>query len=209
MTEEDKLVNVFLDLSPNQPKNDVTRAEFRQLLTQRFERQLPEAVERIWKLPAIILREPFSDYLSLLLEARELFVMGHFYSCVAMCGIVGERLVKDAFRTFVVVEKDGKCRRPAKVAFDQLEWVEVRGIVRFLKEAKLLSPDSAKAAEDLGDLRNKYTHARGKEPQPDSLRAIRFLHTLVKGTVSMFRDFEIKDGRFVRKTVTPKGGDKV
>ena len=117
-----------------------------------------------------------------------------------MCGIVGERLVKDVLRASVLVEKDGKPQRPADVAFDQLERVEVNGIVRFLKEAELLSADSAKAARTLGELRNQYAHARGKKPQRDALKAIKLLHTLVEGTVSMFKDFEIKDGVFVRKT---------
>lgn len=211
MTEENKLINVFVDLLPNQPKNDATRAMFRQLLTQRFEEQLPEAVERIWELPTEILGEPFGDYLSLLLEARELFVMGHFYSCVTMCGIVGERLVKDVFRASILVEKDGKPQRPADVAFNQLERVEVSAIVRFLKKAELLSADGAKAAGKLGELRNTYAHARarGTKPQEDAGQAVKLLQTLVEGTVSMFKDFEIKHGVFVRKTASPGSGDEV
>ena len=108
MAEDSGLMDVFLDLEPNQPKNDQTRESFRQMLRHRLEQGLPEAVERIWKLPAIILKEPRKEYVSLLMEARELFVNGQFYSCVAMCGIVGERLVKDALRTAVLIERDNR-----------------------------------------------------------------------------------------------------
>jgi hypothetical protein len=67
VTEYRQTLNVFLDLLPNQPKNDQTRESFRGLLRQRFEKTLPDAVERIWKLPPIIIKEPFGEYMELLL----------------------------------------------------------------------------------------------------------------------------------------------
>jgi len=202
MSDQSQHMNVFLDLLPYQPKNEQGRENFRQMLRQRFEERLPDAVERVWELPPIILKEPFEGYLKLLLEARELFVAGYFYSCVAMCGIVGERLVKDVLRASVLVDKNGQPMRPGDTAFDQLEHIEVSGIVRFLKEAGLLSNEAAKAADSLGQVRNRYAHARGKDPHADAIEAIKLLHTLVEGTVSVFKDFEIKDGAFVRKAST-------
>lgn len=197
-------MDVYLDLLPNQPKNDQDRESFRQMLRQRFEERLPKAVERIWDLPPIILKEPTGDYVALLLEARELFVAGYFYSCVAMCGIVGERLVKDVLRASVLVEKYGRAQRPKDAAFNQLERVEVSGIARFLKEADLLSDEAAKAADKLGQIRNRYAHAHGKDSQKDAIDAIKLLHTLVEGTVSVFKDFEIKHGAFVPKASASK-----
>lgn len=197
-------LNVYLDLLPNQPKNDKTRGEFRKVLLDRFEGQLNEAVERIWNLPPLILElkdDAFEPYTFLLLEARELYVHGHFYSCVAMCGVVGERLVKDVLRTSVFIKKDGQDPgRPPDVAFDQLERVEVSGLVRFLKEADLLSSRAAKAAEKLSELRNSYAHARGKNPHDDALKAIEYLHEIVEDTVSVFKRYDIREGVFVPKT---------
>ena len=209
MSDKGQHMSVFLDLLPNQPKNEQTRESFRQMLRERFEARLVESADRIWELPPIILNEPFGDYMPLLIEARELFLSGHFYSCVAMCGIVGERLAKDVLRVSIMVEKDGKTERPTQAAFDQLERIEVSGIVRFLKKAELLSSEAAKAADRLGQLRNDYAHARGKEPQMDALQAIKLLHALVEGTVSVFKDFEIKDGAFARKTSPAKNGHEV
>ena len=206
MNDEKKLMNAFIDLLPNHPKNDETRDRFRQILRQRFEERVPGMVERVWELPPIILKEPFGEYLALLVEARELFLAGHFYACVAMCGIVGERLVKDLLRQCVFVEKHGQMLRPADAAFDQLERVEVNGIARFLKEAGLLSGEAAKAADALGQLRNKYAHARGKEPQRDALDAIELLHAVVEATVSALKDFEIKDGALARKATAAGSG---
>jgi hypothetical protein len=197
-------MNVFLDLLPNQPKDDQGRANFRHMLRERFDARLPESVERIWDLPPIVLKEPTGDYVALLLEARELFVAGYFYSCVAMCGIVGERLVKDVLRASVLVEKEGQAERPKEAAFDQLERVDTSGLARFLKEAGLLGDEAAKAADKLGQLRNGYAHARGKDSPKDAIEAIRLSHILVEGTVSVFKEFEIRDGAFVRKGKPPK-----
>ena len=191
--------DIFLDLLPNLPKNDQTRASIRQLLQQRCEDALPDAVERVWELPPMVVK-PQGEYLSLLLEARDLYLAGYFYSCVAMCGIVAERLVKDVFRTSVLVRKGGTPQLPPDAAFNQLERVEVNGIIRFLKEAGLLNAEAVKAAESLGQLRNQYAHARGQSPLSDALKAIKLLHTLVEDTVSVFKEFEIKAGTFVRKT---------
>jgi hypothetical protein len=117
-----------------------------------------------------------------------------------VCGIVGERLIKDVLRASVLVQKDGSLQLPPDAAFKQLERVEVNGIIRFLKEGGLLNAEAAKAADSLGQLRNQYAHARGQSPQPDALKAVKLLHLLVEDTVSVFKEFEIKDGTFVRKT---------
>ena len=153
-----------------------------------------------------VLMPPSGEHVSLLIEARELFLWGHFYSCVAMCGVVGERLAKDVMRASVLVEREGHAHRPKEAAFDQLERVEVSGIVRFLKDAELLSDEAAKACGELGILRNRYAHARGKDPEKDAIEAIRQLHTLVEGTVSLFKDFEIRNGALVRKGGAPTVG---
>jgi hypothetical protein len=150
-----------------------------------------------------MLVKPSDEYLALLLEARELFVNGYFYSCVAMCGIVGERLVKDMFRASVLVRRNGNTERPTDAVFDQLEYIDISRIIEFLKKAELLGGDAAKAALKLGKLRNTYAHARGKDREADATEAIKELHALVEGTVSVFKDFEIKEGKLVPKTTPP------
>lgn len=105
MSKKQELMPVYVDLLPNQPKNAEVRELFGRQLTEAFEKRLPAAVERIWELPPLMVKEPLGEYVSLLREARDLFVDGRFYACVAMCGIVGERLVKDALRASVLVKK--------------------------------------------------------------------------------------------------------
>lgn len=198
MSEESQYIDVFFDLLPNQPKNEESREHFRQILRKRFEKSLPDAVERVWDLPPLILKA-HGEYLALLVETRYLYILGNFYSCVAMCGIVGERLIKDVLRTSVYIQKSGSVQIPPEAAFNQFERVEVIGITHFLNKADLLSDKARKDAIKLSQIRNKYAHARGKEPQKDALKSIKLLHTLVEDTVSVFKEFDIKDGAFVRK----------
>lgn len=198
MAEEDSFKKVYIDFTSNQPDSDKTRTNFRDMLTQQFEKRVDESVERMATLPPLAI-EPEGEYLALLLEARELFVDGRFYSCVAMCGIVGERLIKDLLRISVLINDSGSAKVPSDQAFDQLERVEVYALVNFLKSASVLSEDAAQAAAKLSELRNTYAHSRGKAPKSDALKAITHLHAIVEGTVSVFKQFEIKDGVLVPK----------
>ncbi len=194
---DDLYVEVYVDFLSNQPNNKQTREEFRQILLSQFELRLPGAVERMFDLPPLIIKRPNAEYLDLLQEARELFRIGYFYSCVAMCGIVSERLIKDLLRHSVLVTGGGQTRQPTDEAFDQLERVDSSAIVRFVNKTGLLSDRARRAADNLIQLRNKYAHARGTSPQADALDAIKQLHDVVEGTVSLLRDYEISGGRFI------------
>jgi hypothetical protein len=120
-----------------------------------------------------------------------------------MCGIVGERLIKDMFRKSVLIDVNGKIDRPTDAAFDQFERVEARSFIEFLRKTGIITEDAASAAKKLGDLRNDYAHTRGKAPENDAHEAIKLLHNLVDGTVSIFKDHELKDGMFVSKLASP------
>ena len=188
----------FSDLSSNEPKDDATRSKFRQLTTEQFNLKLADSIERMWELPPVILKSG-GDYVNLLVEARDLFKMGYFYACVAMCGIVNERLLKDLLRESVLISVNGKTTPPNEEAFEQLERIEISALIRFLNKMKLITDDMKRAATNLIELRNRYAHARGNDPPADALKSIGFLQTMIDGTVSLLKDFEIKDGKLIRK----------
>lgn len=193
----ESLANAYVDVRSTEPKNIQTREQFRQSLEDKFDLGLPAAVDRVWELPPVMLKRADDEYVRLLVEARELFTMGYFYSCVAMCGIVGEKLIKDLLRGSILVSTDGAAKRPADEAFDQFERVNVSAIVRFLNKAQLLSDEAKKAAEALVGLRNQYAHARGKNPQADALESMKELHILLEGTVSVLKDHEIVGSKLI------------
>jgi hypothetical protein len=189
---------VFYDLDSNEPKDEQRRNQFRQVLRDKFELKLSDAVERIWQLPPVILHRSDDEYVRLLVEARDLYIAGHFYSCVAMCGIVGERLIKDRMRQSLSIASEEGPRTPGDEAFDQLERIDVSSMIRFLNKARLLSDEGEKAATKLGQLRNDYAHARGKNPQTDSLKSITELHVVIECTVSVRKRYEEIVARRVR-----------
>jgi len=81
--------------------------------------------------------------MELLLEARTLLLMGHFYSCVAMCDVVGARLVKEFCGSLPGLERGwraataGRCTGSSGAS--RGEWY-----ARFLEKAELLDAKAAK-----------------------------------------------------------------
>jgi len=210
MNEKQEFTEAYLRNLSKTPRNEEGRKNLRRRLAKKFRETLPSSVERIWDLPNINIIDPAKPYGDLLIEAHDLYINGFFYSCVAMCGIVGERLIKDLLRTHVMIEKNGGIIPPDTDAFDKLERVEISNIVEFLKATELLSEDAAKAAKELISLRNAYAHARGKKPNDDALKAIRYLHKIVDDTVSIFKGIDLGCGVLKLKDIgIVEGGMKV
>ncbi len=203
MAEGDGLIDVWIDMLPNQPNTPEGRAHLERFLVESFGAKATSAVDRIFQLPAVMVHAP-AEYTDLLAEAREVYTHAHFYACVAMCGIAGERILKDVLRAALRVAIGEAVRTPSASALDQLEYVEASAIARFLSRVTLITEDGAKAAEKLQQLRNAYAHARGKDAQGDALKAITHLHRLIEGSVSVFRTYEIENGRLV-----PRGTSEV
>ena len=151
-----------------------------------FSDRAKEFYSRSQQIPDLTVRR--GPYVRLLLEARQVFVFGYWNACVAMCGIASERIIKDLLRSSVKIEATGKIDTPSSVAFDQLERVDLSGLLRFLRECGRLSERGFKASNDLTVLRNAYAHARGKSPEADALQAIKLLHTIVEETVHVNLD---------------------
>ncbi len=110
------------------------------------------------------------------------------------------KIVEDILCASIKIEKNGKVDTPKNEVIEKLEQVEVFRIAKLLLKAELLSKETFKAVDSLVQLRNKYAHARGRESQTDALNAIKLLHQVVEGTVSVLKDHEIKQGKFVPKT---------
>jgi hypothetical protein len=173
----DEFREVYINTLSNQPKDTATHDFFRKMLRDQFNSRLVDSVERMWGLPSFIVK-PSGEYLQLFLEARDLYIAGYFYSCVAMCGIVGERLLKDW------------CRATPNVSSKRVEGSTARRAIRLLSELKVIRDSLRDDAMKLQTLRDEYTHARGANPQQDAAEAVKWLHSLIEGTVSVFKDFE-------------------
>jgi hypothetical protein len=183
----DKLVPAFIDLEPNVLKHPVGgkfhKKQHADFLRADLESKIVDCVNRYASLPALVVHE--GEYRKLLIEARNLFTYGYFYSCVAMCGISAERILKDIFvGRFSVVSK-GQTVPPNAKSKKALESFSAKSICDFLAAAGFFDKTLQQHFAKLASLRNKYAHAGGKNAETDAREAINHLHAIVQGTVSI------------------------
>ena len=131
--------------------------------------------ERLSQLPPLLIE--VGPYCKLLKEARATFVDGHFYACVAMCGISFERFQRDKARPF------GSMR--------EHKMHEVRKI---LQENSILKDETLKLCKKMAKLRNEYAHGDGLKPEEDALKALSWMHSFIDNETNLMRNYIIVDG---------------
>jgi hypothetical protein len=139
--------------------------------------------ERLSQLPPLLMED--GAYCRLIREARGVFVDGHFYACVAMCGISFERFQRDKAEPHGATQKDKMSR--------------VRSI---LKKNKVLSPKTISLCKSMAKLRNKYAHGNGLNPKEDALRSLEWMHSFIDNETNLMRDYVIVDGMLNRRPTT-------
>jgi hypothetical protein len=155
-----------------------------EVLRKQAESRIAPATDRWAQLPPIVVS--LGPHVELLVEARALYINGYLYSCVAQSGITCERILKDIAARSLRLTREGATLALPEAALEHLDWFEHSRIARFLAACELISVDVRKAALDLGELRNRYAHGSGTNPEADALKAVTLLHTVVEGTVSLF-----------------------
>jgi len=141
--------------------------------------------ERLSQLPPLLIE--VGPYCKLLREARDVFVDGHFYACVAMCGISFERFQRDKAKPYGATRKH-------KI------W-QVRSM---LQKNSVLSPGTLILCENMADLRNDYAHGHGLKPKEDALKALQWMHSFINNETNLMRDYVIVDGVLSRKHTAGK-----
>jgi len=136
--------------------------------------------ERLSQLSPLLIE--VGPYCELLREARDVFVDGHFYACVAMCGISFERFQRDKTKPYGATRKH-------KI------W-EVR---KMLQKKKVFSAGTLTLCKSMADLRNEYAHGHGLNPKEDALKALTWMHSFIDNETNLMRDYVIVDGVLSRK----------
>jgi len=136
--------------------------------------------ERLSQLTPLLIE--VGPYCELLREARDVFVDGHFYACVAMCGISFERFQRDKAKPY-------GAKRKNKI------W-QVRNM---LKKNSVLSPGTLILCKNMADLRNDYAHGHGLKPKEDAIKALTWMHSFIDKETNLMRDYIIVDGVLSRK----------
>ena len=136
--------------------------------------------ERLSRLPPLLIE--VGPYCKLLREARDVFVDGHFYACVAMCGISFERFQRDKANPHGATRKH-----------------KMSQIRKKLQENKILSPETLILCKSMADLRNEYAHGEGLKTKEDALKALNWMHIFIDNETNLMRDYVIVDGILTRK----------
>jgi hypothetical protein len=136
--------------------------------------------ERLSQLPPLLIE--VGPYCELLREARDVFVDGHFYACVAMCGISFERFQRDKAKPY------GATRNH-----------KIWKVREMLKKNKVFSAGTITLCKSMADLRNEYAHGHGLKPKEDALKALTWMHSFIDNETNLMRDYIIVDGVLSRK----------
>jgi hypothetical protein len=122
--------------------------------------------------------------------AKATYLLGNFLACIALAGTVGEmvaQLVFDSARLSVrgkALDEEGQ-----KVRFDRtFERMFQSRRIRVLEDLGLWSPDQAKKARDLSEIRNKYLHSLAVDltaAQDHARRAYGLAAELAAATVNL------------------------
>jgi hypothetical protein len=135
---------------------------------------------RLSQLPPLLIE--IGPYCNLLKEARDVFVDGHFYACVAMCGISFERFQRDKAKPYGATRKH-----------------KIWQVRKILCNKKVLQPKTLTLCEKMADLRNDYVHGHGLKPKKDALKALGWLHRFISNETDLMQDYVIVDGMLHRK----------
>jgi hypothetical protein len=136
--------------------------------------------ERLFQLAPLLIEA--GPYCSLLQEAREVFVDGHFYACVAMCGILLERFQRDKAKPFGAKSK-----------------TTISRVRRMLRMNRAVTTETLALCKGMADLRNEYVHGHGLKPQEDALKALTWMHSFIDNETNLMRDYIIRDGVLIRE----------
>jgi len=134
---------------------------------------------RLSQLPPLLMED--GAYCRLIREARDVFVDGHFYACVAMCGISLERFQRDKATPYGATRK------------------KIEEVRRILQKNKVLLPETLDLCKKMAKLRDKYAHGHGSNPEEDALKSLGWLHAFTDKETSLMRDYAIVDGILNRK----------
>ena len=182
--KQDKFKKVYLDTIPNLLKDSKNEKIISDTLLANFNDKIAEIIERYKNLPAIVV--DLGVYTESLKEARQVYVEGYFYSCIAMCCVTAEKIAKDILIQNLFIQKDDNFEKIPKEAIKYFEKINLETIREILIKSNLISVTLRAPYKKLAELRNKYMHTIDiTSKEADAVSALNFLHTIIMETVSL------------------------
>jgi hypothetical protein len=138
-----------------------------------------------------------SKFTELIGEAVMTYELQFYYSTIAICGTMAERICYD-FIDLSEIVFNGKPLTMEQKAY--LYDLPFRQLLEFLAEMKIIDDASKSALHEIYNIRNKYVHFKtSQNPQSDALKVLNSFCRIAERLFSMFRFYDVKDGKFVKK----------
>lgn len=149
----------------------------------------------IRKLPALI-ASTVPQVTELLIETRATYVDGHYFSTVAAAATTADRICLHLAERYDLAPKESRWLREQTFG-KKLDKLRKLGLLDNASHGSLCK---------LNRVRNRHLHPQAPlsslTAKRDALLAIRLLHEFVERTVSVFRDYQIEDGRLSPRPIT-------
>lgn len=161
----------------------------KRFLVTRVEDDATNRVRRQLRLPAYMVH-PDDRILPLLVETRETYVDGHYFSSVAAAATTADSVCLWLLDRYGI---DNATRR-------QVTDFTLGQKIEKIRALGLIDDTQAALLRKLNSLRKKHLHPgvaiSVQQRKKDALAALKLLHEFLEGTVSLTRDYVIEEGTF-------------
>lgn len=159
---------------------------------QRYKQKAKSCVKRHLRLPALNVHNE-DELLPLLYEARQTYIDGYFFSCIASTATTADRICNRL-----------SARYSLPIEIQELFLGETFGNKpQKLRAEGVITKDQEALLMKINKIRNRHIHPRRTISQltlkRDAFVAVCLLHELIEGTFSIMRDHTFHEGRIVPK----------
>jgi hypothetical protein len=135
--------------------------------------------------------------IQLLTDVFESYILGKYYATVAVASMAAERLCYDFIEILDI--KFGE-RTLTKEDKEELTYIQFNKLLSFLKKIGVLSDSDVSLLFQINEIRNRHIHPKMKDVEKDATKIVKLLCELLEGRLSMFKFYDLVDGRFVLKS---------
>jgi hypothetical protein len=130
-------------------------------------------------------------------EAKNSYLLGHYYATIALSGMAAERICFD-YIDFSEIQINGKTL--SDKAKQELINLPLRHLINFLYEYGIIDDKSKKVLHRIADIRNATVHPKMlSDPKKDAIEVLNKLCKVAENLLSMFRFYDLVNGRFVKR----------
>jgi hypothetical protein len=134
----------------------------------------------------------------LLQEAKNTYMLGHYYSTIALSGMAAERLCYD-YIEFSQIQINGTTLNDK--AKQELINLPHRHLINFLYEYGIIDVKSKSILHKIANKRNEHVHPKmSSDQKKDAIEALNSLCKVAGSLLSMFKFYDLVDGKFIRRT---------